>query len=501
MTENFSKFKRKLHSVRLLKSITAGLAVGAFLGGLLLLATKRELIPIHPLFSLLIGAIGAVLSCGILFLVLHTSDKRLAKELDNRYALQEKVQTMLEYRNETGNMPALQREDCEQTLANIPTNTFKPKRLWVYFLALCIGLTSLSSGIIVKGKEKPAEKVTPFKISAIQIAGIEELITYVDNSKMEEPYRVKISSDLSDLLVTLKAADTEPQMQTALAETMAYIQATTYNSSSMTEILNSLWHTQEEYAQGFAKAMDSSVWKEPNWGDFAERITEFRQSFEHKTNEEQPTPTDAEMLQGLKSRLEYFSFKTETALLASAIAETDPLYSVVYDFTIQGKGISSLSELAKDATVTSYTQAIATLEYTFNEMTDDLYAVTKQQKLNTNVGEYTMQKLATLFLVPVPPFERPDFSSTNNGQGSESEDNNSNQPSDGGVGEGQEFGSKDLVLDPETGEYVEYGTLLNKYYSIVFEKLENGNYTEEQKEMIKNYFALLFSGIKQEDGN
>ena len=39
----------------------------------------------------------------------------------------------------------------------------------------------------------------------------------------------------------------------------------------------------------------------------------------------------------------------------------------------------------------------------------------------------------------------------------------------------------DLVLDPLTGEYVEYGTLIDKYYAIVFEKLhdeETGLYLE-----------------------
>ena len=501
MTENFSKFKRKLHSVRLLKSLTAGIAVGAFVGGIFSIAAKRELISVNPLLSILVGAIACLLCGGVVYLLLHTSDKRLAKELDNRFALQEKVQTMLEFRNETGNLPALQREDCEQTLANIPAKQFKPKRLWVYFLALCVGLASLTSSFLVKAKEPPVEKVKPFTISAIQIAGIEELIKYVDNSKMDQPYKLEISSNLSELLVALKAATTEPQMQTALTERMAYIQAATYNSSSMTEILNALWNTQEEYAQGFAKAMDSSTWKEPDWGDFAEKLTGFRQSFEHQNDPDQPAATDEEMLQALKSKLEYFAFKTETALLASNQTQNDPLYAVVRDFALEGNGIPSLGEIAKNTTLISYSQAITALEYTFNEMADDLYAITEQQKLNTNVGEYTMQKLATLFLVPVPPFERPDFSKTNNGQGSDMEEDNSDQPSDGGLGEGQEFGSKDLVLDPETGEYVEYGTLMKKYYQLMFVKLDNGNYTEEQKEIIKNYFALLFSGIKNEDGN
>ena len=71
----------------------------------------------------------------------------------------------------------------------------------------------------------------------------------------------------------------------------------------------------------------------------------------------------------------------------------------------------------------------------------------------------------------------------------------------GGVGEGVQYGSNDLVLDPITGKYVEYGTLLDKYYAVVFEKLQNGSYSDEQKKMIENYFALLYGGIKKEEGN
>ena len=71
----------------------------------------------------------------------------------------------------------------------------------------------------------------------------------------------------------------------------------------------------------------------------------------------------------------------------------------------------------------------------------------------------------------------------------------------GGVGDGAIFGSNDLVLDPVTGQYVEYGTLLDKYYAVVFEKLQNGSYNDEQKKMIENYFALLYGGIKKDEGN
>ncbi|MBQ8229443.1 MAG: hypothetical protein IJZ32_01960 [Clostridia bacterium] len=502
MTENFSKFKRKHQIVRILKSLMAGVALGAFFGGIFLIASKSNFVGFCPIFALLIGAGVFLLSGTAVYFILHISDKKLAQDLDERFALQEKVQTMIAYRNDSGDLLDLQRLDTEETLADIPARKFKPKYLWAYFLALCIGFTSLAFGFAAKDKRKPVEKVEPFEISAMQIAGLEELIKYVDHSEMEEVYRVEISSDLTDLLGNLKAAKTEPQMQAALTESMAYIQATTYESSSMTEILNAFWNTQEPYAQGFAKTLDTSSWKEPNWGDFTEKLTEFCNSFHYQATEENETPTDAEKLNDLQSKLEYFTMKADMAFLASGMAETDPLYSVLYRFINEDQESAiSLSAIAQSDTLTTYEQAISELENTFIGAAEDMYAVTAQQKINTNVGEYTMEKLATLFLVPVPPFEHPDFSKTNDNSGSSSDNNDGDQPSDGGVGEGAVYGSKDLVLDPDTGEYVEYGTLLDKYYAIMYEKLENGNYTEKQKEIIKNYFALLYSGMDNEEGN
>ena len=134
----------------------------------------------------------------------------------------------------------------------------------------------------------------------------------------------------------------------------------------------------------------------------------------------------------------------------------------------------------------------------------DIFSALNTNKKNADTGEYTITKLSTLFLVPTPEFERPDFVKYQQTIGDEngSGDNKENEGGSegGGVGEGSVFCSTDLVLDPVTGEYVEYGTLLDRYYAVVFEKLQNGSYSDEQKNMIENYFALLYGGIKKEEG-
>jgi len=45
------------------------------------------------------------------------------------------------------------------------------------------------------------------------------------------------------------------------------------------------------------------------------------------------------------------------------------------------------------------------------------------------------------------------------------------------------------------GEYVEYGVILDKYYKLMFGKLENGQYTDEEKKAIEKYFDILYGGF------
>ena len=54
-----------------------------------------------------------------------------------------------------------------------------------------------------------------------------------------------------------------------------------------------------------------------------------------------------------------------------------------------------------------------------------------------------------------------------------------------------------MVLDPMTNKYVEYGTILERYYKLMFGKVEDGDYTEQEKEAMEKYFAILYGGFEE----
>ena len=347
--------------------------------------------------------------------------------------------------------------------------------------------------------------------------GLEELIEYVETSKMEEEYRTEIANALKQLLVDLKATTTEPDMKLRLAEAMTVILAATKDSSSSAEILNELWNTEDKSLRKLAKALDTSTWgsvSSENWGDYADKLNVFKEDIKNCGTMNAGEESEAQDQQKPKviNYLGTRALKVNPALSRSGIAVDDAIYAVVSklvgsgEYDQDGKKIYGFAKIVELGESLSDEEVILMIDETFAGMSNEIFTAIEQKKINTDVGEYTLTKLSTLFLVPLPEFERPDFVKNgendvgNSDTGGKDEENEAGSGS-GGVGMGSIYGSNDLVLDPLTGEYVEYGTLLDKYFAVMDSKLSDGGYTELQKEAIRKYFALLYGGMDKEEGN
>lgn len=516
MSANFLKFKKRLQAIRIVRSVMFGLSCGMTLGGATLLLTKLAVIELEPIVSLYISLGALLIAGGLFFLFGGRSDKSLAKELDLKFDLKARVQTMIEFGGEDGEMIAMQRQDTDSVLSEIPTKAYKFKHLWIYVTAVLLSAFVLTSGLLVKDMRDyvPPEKIEPFELSELQEAGLGELIKYVEDSALEEEFRIPMAEELTSLLAKLRETKTKPDMQAALAETMAVLVDITYESSTATEMLNALWDTEDIYLRYLAKVLDTSSQSAPDWGDFAEKLTEYiailmgddkkaeNEGENDENNPEQNTNDDNRLVgaEALKWAIESMTRKLDVALDASALPEDDEMYLAVYNiFNNQLVGLSGMLNTLDN---TSDEEAREALKTSLNITSEQTFAAISLNKVNASVGEYAMTRLASLFLVPLPEFERPDFfktgESVDGSQDSSKEDDDKEGTHDGGIGEGAIFGSRDPVLNPKTGEYVEYGKLINEYNTIMFERLQGDYYTEEQKEIIKEYFALLYSGLEEE---
>jgi hypothetical protein len=287
-------------------------------------------------------------------------------------------------------------------------------------------------------------------------------------------------------------------MQAALAVALTAITESTYNSSSMTEILDAMWKTEDEHVRALALALHTGRWTEPDWGDFAEKYEAFRLIL-HPKNAAEATVESQTWL------LENFSLKLEGSLGDSGIEKTDALYAMLLCL-LNGDGETLAGLMAATQGAESADDVVGATDAYLAQLSEPFYGVISVQKNNTNVGEYVLKKLSAMFGVPIPEFERPAFMKNGEdkgGAGDDEEDQDEQTPNGGGVGEGAVFGSDDLVLDPLTGEYVEYGTLYATYNALMIERLKDDKYgyTEAQKRAIEKYFALLYGGLKNEEGN
>ena len=497
----FEGFYERAAKIRLVKSLLAAGAAGTLSAGVLILLWKLVLIPIEPIFSVLIGIGAALLVGGAVFLLARTSYASLAKRLDGDFDLRERVRTMLAYKGSKERIHVLQREDTERALSEIPESSLTARRLWIYVVAVCVGLAMLITGIAVPdGREVVIEDpVIPYELSPLQEAGLNELIAHVSGSDMKDPYKSAIISELEALLAALKLADTEAEMRSALSDSVSEITDITYDSSSMTEILNAMWLASGERIRALVTALDTSELDEPEWGAFADGYNEFK-----KVMTADPSGADGDDgASYAKWALEDLKIKIDSALLASGIKQGDPLYDalakLVSSDVISGKGASAIKGLGailSQIDSIDNAEAVKKIGDTVDAMAEVLYGASSELKINASTGEYVLRRISVLFGVKVPQFERP---SLDDG-GSSSDGDKEQDSSGGGVGEGVQFGSDDLVLDPITGKYVKYGELYSRYNTLMLERLSNDDYgyTEEQKRAIEKYFALLYSGLKED---
>lgn len=501
MSENFLKFKRRLNAIRTVRAALVGVSSGLLAGGVWLILTKLAILGFEPISSLFIGIGVALIVGGLTFLFGGRSDKSLAEELDSEFGLKARVQTMIEYREESGEMISLQRQDTDSVLSDIPIRSYKFKGLPIYIIALVLSAAVLAGGFIVKDMRDyvPPEEIIPFELTELQEKGIEELIKYVENSGMEEEFKTPIADELSALLERLRLIDTQNDMRAALAESMAIITDVTYRSSTSTEMLNALWDSGEVYFKHLAKMLDTSSWNAPDWSDFAEKTVEYIAVLTGEKDESEGALVGTARV---KLALDNMERKLDIVLTASGLAEDDEMYLALCNlFSNEEAGLSLILDKIDSL---SDTDVKAALEESFNVTSGNTFDAISLNRVNAATGEYAMTRLASLFLVPIPEFERPEFVKNNEspdgGKAGDGNDDKENGNSDGGLGEGATYGSKDLVLDPLTGKYVEYGTLIDTYNALMLEKLENGSYTEEQKTAIRKYFELLYSGIEKEEG-
>ena len=500
MSEHFLKFKRRLGAFRIIRSFLIALSVGLVAGGVWLMLIRLALLNLMP-FTAIIAGVGALaIAFGLAFLLGGRSDKSFAAELDELFGLNARVQTMVEYIGESGEMILMQRKDADRALSEIPVKSYKFKGLWIYIVALVVSVAVLVSGFFVPDMRDytPPVEVIPFELSEYQERSLTQLIDEVEGSDMEEEFKAVLVQELRNLLAELKEIDLYDDMALAVMKSMNTIADVTYESSTATEMLNAVWDSGDKNFRYLAKSLATVLWENPqlDWTVFAESMTEYSAILMGDNIEDENAIVGAERA---KEAIGSMMAALDVVLTSSKLDETDEMYLALKNmFADEALGLALIRE-SEEALTDDQVRAMIV------KGLGVAYDAVLLNRTNFDEGERVMARLEMLFLIRAPKFERPEFFKNNllvDGSVDNS-GNNDNSSTDeekpGGAGGGTVYGSDDLVLDPLTGKLVKYGDLIKKYNELMYERLEGDFYTEEQKQAIKKYFELLY-GINKEEG-
>lgn len=533
MGKGFQKFKRNSLMRALFKSALAGISFGLIVAGGALLASKIIGVDLSAWLKsvsgislgvwvyVIIGCAVALLCGGITFLIVKKSDKKLAIELDNKFGLNEKVQTALAFAGESGGMYELQREDAEAHLAAIPRPKFGVKslwralaqnfsRIWQFFVIVPLAVAVAATAIImpsavVQGAGGPGEEEIPFTLSDAQIEDLNHLLVNVQDCELDEELKAYATKYIRQLMVNLTVAEWKSEMEAVVGSTMRRVNSLFTGAVSYKKVANSLAkYNQMDFAMIIAVGAQAyrhyslidytqveallSEGVEKVQEDIYEMVTDrfalFQKNMEKNAQATAPgtgngAGNGAE--DGAEDGAEEAPAQDDKntpvevamAIMTAQVGTGDGLYGVVMNLA------SSLAQwragIIPDPSSTFYYGAA-------RELAAQAYIIA--------VERYICYNIADIFGVRAP--DDPEFK-PHAGSSSSGEDGDDKKGTQGGYGDGSlKGGSDDLIYNPNTGQYEKYIDILNEYYAIVEAMLREGTLNEEQINVIRNYFEILY---------
>ena len=477
MGKGYLKFKRRLRMGAWIKSLIFGVACGLIAISAMALWDKLVGTDARWLLYGAVGGITALIFMGILVLILFPSERRIAKRLDTALGLDEKVQTMVAYRKENGDMIRLQREDTDRLLAAAPTRRARSKRLWMNFVTpvLACGLLVTAILVPVKAQEpEPLPEDPPFELSQWQEMALEQLIEKVRTSQLDVTPKGEVVTALRELLAQVRGAQTEGVMKTAVINTIIQVHdiVTGYNThEKMGVALKRSEHETLKRLGTYVSDRDAAK--------VAGELTATRDTLGGET---------------VKADVTALATAVDEALAQSGLDQSDTLYRTLSEFK---EALNGVVDTADGLTSQELTSA---LDMAFRSADGGLQGALLQQQFNVDVRDDTIRTLMSIFGITAADLPSDILSESSKEQSSGSQGGDRPEDEDevvnsGGLGSGEVlFGSNDVIYDPDSKAYVTYGTVLDGYYFKTSERLLDGNLPPELEDAIRAYYASLYNG-------
>lgn len=476
MGQGYLKFKRRAVSGAWIKACIFGLALGLAVAAGWLLVDKLMNHQLQMLWYGIAGGGVAVLSAAWMLLGIFPTDRRLAKRLDRALALDEKVQTMVAYRQDDTPMVQLQREDTDSILSATPVRRAMSKRWWMNGIAPIVALALAVTAVLVPVSAEVSEPVTPdpvFQLSEWQEMALKQLIDEVKISNMEAAPKGQTVECLERLLIDVKNATKESVMKHAVVDAIVKIHGIVKDHNTYLQIGGALNASGAETLRSWGLHVIK--------GDPA--------GLSRALGATRETLVGVGLQQALTSLTDALT----SALSGTALDAADPLYRGLATLNETLRGIADAVDGMTDAAVTE------ALDLAFKAADGSLSGAVQQQRFNEVVRDNVIVTLMAIFGITAEDLPSEVLPSDRSSQGKEDDDftpgeNDDDEVKDngGGLGDGEQlFGSNDFIYDPDENDYVFYGDVITKYEAKISQMRVDGSLSEEMDDMISDYFTAL----------
>ena len=488
MDVNFLKFKKKILIEALIKNSVISLSFGILSFSILFILNKLSIINLELIFSILISICFTLILFAILFLVFRPKNMKVAKRIDNQFNLNEKVQTMLAFKDENGDIYQLQRDDARDKLSKISIKNLKMKFNFIHYiipiLALVLCITSIAIPAKANDDINDDEPPVLYDDEEVEwyIVKINNLINYVNDSDIQTELKPRYVAELEGLISDIEMANNMKDIIVLAAE----------ECITDIEIITNLVNSNNEIAELIRPEADQNII------DFSKKLSILDEdSLANILNNMRSTlqvQYDPQNPDGQQEALEkFYSIMVSRLRDSNKVGADDPLYLAIKQLG---------DELLKCINATNVHPAIA---LAFDQYSDDVLTEIIKQKKIQNVNDYVVYELKNLFdiidesgpIIDDNIIDDDTNSNTSIGDTTTESDTDPNNNS-GGMGTGDLIlGSDELVYDPELGSVL-YKEVIDKYYQSIMAKFDEGLIDEENKELFEKYFAKLY-GVSNEE--
>ena len=472
MEKNFKRFKSRARLQAILSSVLIGSGGGVLFAALSMLISKLLGNTLHPAFYF-VGVGIAALAIVTLYFVFNPSDERLARRLDLLYGLNEKIGTMVEFRDDPGAFYSLQREDAEEKLSEAPINLMKSRTLVSGVVTLALAASLMLTAVLVPVKAAYEEPIDEFDKQWI-LTSLDEIVANLQSNRfMNADLRDYAIDELNDLIAFVEGSTLFSEMKAEAIKKIINIDSELDKTNTAVTIGEKFKVSSDEKLVNVGKNLSDL-----SSSGTRKAILEFGES----------------LVASNYDAIGFTASEMNSYLMSSGVAIDYQIY-VIFKTLIVEMQNGSMRDIEAAAELAA-------------KNIEDLISI---QNLNVTAISRAISGVCTLFGITQSDLDEqgvevvlPDRDTVDQ---SPEDDSETKEPDasmgSGGLGSGDViYGSNDMVYDPYRNTYVPYGVLINEYFAKVNEKITDGKVSDEEAKLFDTYFGLLLgSKNEQNDSN